>query len=218
MKAVSFLREHHLEDKNFMCCIPRYRFTPYWKIKNRPFNEVSHRRNEEMKEHDYAPLHEAIVRLVEKADMKVLLCQEDQSQMEIGKEMIYDKLPSHVVDRVVWRESYWLTDEALSIYTHSAGLFGLEMHSPIMCIGNGVPAIVCRIKEQTTKGFMWEDIGLGDWLFDMDKPDQVKNLNDAVLKIAQQPDWAKERVSKAHAIVRARQKVMCQALFQRFGW
>ena len=65
---------------------------------------------------------------------------------------------------------------------------------------------------------MWEDIGLGDWLFDMDKPDQVKNLNDAVLKIAQQPDWAKERVSKAHAIVRARQKVMCQALFQRFGW
>jgi len=31
-----------------------------------------------------------------------------------------------------------------------------------MCIGNGIPAVVCRFKEQTTKGFMWEDIGLGD--------------------------------------------------------
>jgi hypothetical protein len=33
-------------------------------------------------------------------------------------------------------------------------LFGLEMHSPIMAIGNGIPAIVGRFAEQTSKGFM----------------------------------------------------------------
>ena len=43
------------------------------------------------------------------------------------------------------------------------GLFGSEMHSPIMALSNGIPAIVCRFAEQTTKGIMC-DIGLGDWL------------------------------------------------------
>jgi hypothetical protein len=88
--------------------------------------------------------------------------------------MLYDKLPEDVKSRVVWRENYWLTDEALSTYRRSAGLFGHEMHSPIMCIGNGIPAIVCRWAEQTSKGLMWRDIGLGDWLFDLDKEDDSK--------------------------------------------
>ena len=129
---------------------------------DRPFNEAAYQRNEEMKEYDHAPMRQAIIDLVEKTKMKVLLCPEDKSQVEIGQEMIYDRLPKSILNRVVWRKDYWLTDEAWTIYTHSAGLFGLEMHSPIMCIGNGIPAVVCRFKEQTTKGFMWEDIGLGD--------------------------------------------------------
>ena len=144
-------------------------------------------RNEEMKEHDYAPMRQAIIDLVENTKMKVLLCPEDKSQMEIGKEMIYDRLPKSILNRVVWRKDYWLTDEALTIYTHSSGLLGLEMHSPIMYIGNGIPAVVCRFKEQTSKGFMWEDIGLGNWLFDMDRPEQVRDLGSTVLKIAQNP-------------------------------
>ncbi len=89
--------------------------------------------------------------------------------MAVGKEMFYDKLPADVKPRVVWREKFWLTDEALSTYVRSAGLFGSEMHSPIMALGNGIPAIVCRFEEQTSKGIMWRDIGLGDWLFDLDQ-------------------------------------------------
>ena len=81
--------------------------------------------------------------------------------MAVGREMFWDKLPAEVKQRVVWRERFWLTDEALSTYVRSAGLFGSEMHSPIMAVGNGIPAIVCRFEEQTSKGFMWRDIGLG---------------------------------------------------------
>ena len=72
--------------------------------------------------------------------MKVLVCPEDATQMAIGKEMLVDPLPEDVKAKVVWRDNYWLTDEALSTYVRSAGLFGMEMHSPIMCIGNGIPA------------------------------------------------------------------------------
>ncbi len=35
--------------------------------------------------------------------------------------------------KVLWRPDFWLTDETLSGYMQSAGLFGNDRHSPIMC-------------------------------------------------------------------------------------
>lgn len=210
--ADSFLAAHGLESGRYLCCIPRYRYTPYWLIKDRPFEEHKHQRNEEMKEHDMAPLRQAITAVARQTDMKVLICPEDKTQMAIGKEMLLDKLPEDVKSRVVWRESYWLTDEAVSTYVRSAGLFGLEMHSPIMCIGNGVPAIVCRFDEQTSKGFMWRDIGLDSWLFDMDSPEQVARIVRTVLEMAKDPEAAKAKAETARGVVRERQKRMVTVL------
>ena len=210
--AERFLRDHDLSPGKFLCCIPRLRYTPYWKIKNRPFDEKKHARSEEMKEHDHAPLRDAITVVIRETDMKVLLCPEDQSQMAVGKEMLLDKLPEDVKAKVVWREKYWLTDEALSTYVRSAGLFGLEMHSPIMCIGNGVPAIVCRFEEQTSKGFMWRDIGLGDWLFDMDQKDDVNRLAPTVLAMAKDPAAARAIAEEARAKVQKLQREMVETL------
>lgn len=207
--AVEFLRASNLEDGKFVCCIPRLRYTPYWKIRKQTMTDEQRRRaarNDELKEHDHAPLREAIAAVVNETGMKVLLCPEDQSQMEVGKEMLLEKLPQKVRQKVVWREKFWLTDEALSTYVRSAGLFGLEMHSPIMCIGNGVPAIVCRFAEQTSKGFMWRDIGLGDWLFDFDDEAQIKQLVPAVLKMVKEPEAAKAKVAKALEFVQRRQR------------
>ena len=104
------------------------------------------------------------------------------------------------------RDSYWLTGEALSVYVRSAGLFGNEMHSPIMCIGQGIPAIVCRWAEQTTKGYMWEDIGLGDWLFDFDREEDLARLPETVLAMAKDPGAAKARAAEARMFVEKRQK------------
>lgn len=63
-RATTFLTEHGLEEGRFLCCIPRLRYTPYWRIKDVAFDEVKHARNEEMKEHDHAPLREAIEAVV----------------------------------------------------------------------------------------------------------------------------------------------------------
>lgn len=207
--AEAFLQANGLEPKRFLCCIPRLRNTPYWKIRSKPMDaeaDRKHARNEALKEHDHAPLREAIVRVVREAGLKVLVCPEDMSQMAVGKEMLLDKLPEDVRRSVVWREAFWLTDEALSTYVRSAGLFGLEMHSPIMCIGNGVPAIVCRFAEQTSKGVMWRDIGLGDWLFDFDVEADLARLAPAVLKMAQDPAFSRAQVARAQACVQALQK------------
>ena len=202
-KATDFLKANNLEDGQFLCCIPRLRFTPYWMIpeKKAAFDEKKHARNEAMKEHDHAPHRQAIIEVLRQTKLKVLICPEDQTQMAVGKELLYDPLPADVKPRAVWRPNYWLTGEAISVYTRSAGLFGNEMHSPIMCIGNGIPAIVCRWAEQTSKGFMWRDIGLGDWLFDFDKEEERAKLVPAVLAMAKDPVAAKAKAAKARELV-----------------
>ncbi|VAX39056.1 hypothetical protein MNBD_PLANCTO02-1740 [hydrothermal vent metagenome] len=217
-KANKFLRENRLEAGKFLCCIPRLRYTPYWTLsKKRPLNKVRHARNEQMKEHDHAELRQAIIEVVKQTDRKILICPEDETQMKVGKELLYDQLSSDIKKQVVWRPNYWLTGEAISTYVQSAGLFGNEMHSPIMCIGNGIPAIVCRWKEQTSKGIMWNDIGLDDWLFDMDDEQQVKGIVPAVLAIAQKTEAAKKKVLHALKFVHQRQRETMGQLVAELG-
>lgn len=211
--ASAWLKEVGLEEGKFVCCIPKLRNTPYWEIKQGyAFDEKKHARNEEMKEHDISPLRNAVIAVVKQTPMKVLLCPEDASQMKLNKEMIYDKLPDDVKDRVVWRQDYWLTNFAQSVYNRSAGLFGNEQHSPIMCIGHGIPAIVCRYKEQTSKGFMWKDIGLSEWLFDHDFDEAEKGLTPAVLAIVNDQATAKAKALKAKAVADDRMKRMMEVL------
>lgn len=211
-RALAFMEKAGLREGKFLCCIPRLRYTPYWKIpsKNAPFDERKHARNEAMKEHDHAPLRQAIIEVLMQTDMKVLVCPEDQTQMAVGKELLVDPLPGALKGRVAWKPDYWLPGEALSTYTRSAGLFGNEMHSPIMCVGSGVPAIVCRWAEQTTKGLMWRDIGLGDWLFDLDKDEDMRRVVPAVLAMAKDPSAAKGKAHKARNLVLGRQARMME--------
>ena len=212
--AIAFMNEHNLEEGKFMCCIPRYRFTEEWlnKDKNRPFEQAKMDYNIKMKDHDNAPLREAIIQVTRQTNLKVLICPEDQTHVALGKSLLLDQLPDDVKKKVVWRDHYWLTDEALSTYKRSAGLFGLEMHSPIICIGQGVPAVVCRFYEQSTKGYMWRDIGLGDWLFDVDIPDESAKIVPAVLSIAKDPTGARKKAERAREVVRQRQKESMQVL------
>ena len=211
--ASAWLKEVGLEEGQFMCCIPKLRNSPYWEVKKGfPFDEKKHARNEEMKEHDIGPLRNAVIAVVQQTPFKMLLCPEDASQMKLNKEMIYDKLPEDVKKKVVWRQEYWLTDFAQSVYNRSAGLFGNEQHSPIMCIGHGIPAIVCRFKEQTSKGFMWRDMGLSEWLFDHDFDEAEKGLTPAVLAIVKNPAAAKAKALKAKGIAHDRMKRMMDVL------
>jgi hypothetical protein len=212
-KATTFLKAHSLEDGQFFCCIPRLRYTPYWLIHpERPLDPVKQARNEAMKHADHEPHRQAIQAIIQQTHFKVLICPEDQTQMAVGKELLYDPLPAEVKTRVVWRPDYWLTGEALSVYSRSAGLFGNEMHSPILCIGQGVPAVVCRWAEQTSRGFMWQDINLGEWLLDFDNPADVNKLVTTVLAIAKDPATAKKKAAQAQERVVAKFAASMKAL------
>ena len=213
-RAEAFLKANGLEVGKFLCCIARLRYTPYWTIpaKKAALDDRKHTRNEAMKEQDCKPLRDAISLVIKNTDLNILLCPEDQTQMAVNKEMILDKLPDDVRARCVWRENYWLTAEAISTYRRSAGIFGHEMHSPIMCIGNGIPAIVCRWAEQTSKGIMWRDIGLGEWLFDFDNDEERSAMPAAVLAMAKEGAAAKAKAAKGRAFVEGRQREMTTVL------
>ncbi|GAB3902564.1 polysaccharide pyruvyl transferase family protein [Larkinella knui] len=206
--ADAFLKEHGLETGRFLCAIPQLRFSPWWELpqKKLSVNPEKHARNEQMKEQDNKPIRDAIVAVVRQTPLKILIVPENETQVRIGKEMLYDPLPDDVKAKVVWRDRYWLTDEAVSTYARSAGLFGIEMHSPIMCIALGIPALVCRFEEQTSKGAMWRDIGLSDWLFDLDTPNDVDRIVPAVLEMAKNPQTAHLKVKKAQQFVAKRQR------------
>ncbi|MDF2722311.1 MAG: Polysaccharide pyruvyl transferase, partial [Paenibacillus sp.] len=119
--AEQYLQEVGLCAGEFVCVIGRFRYTPMWRLEpNRPVNPSQDAVNEATKENDFAPLREAICAIVRETDMNVLVCPEDMTQMAIEKEMIIDLLPADVRPRVVWREQFWMTDEALSVYVRSA--------------------------------------------------------------------------------------------------
>ncbi len=211
-KAQRFLEQSGLKEKEFVCCIPRLRNTPYWELGRSQYNEKNDLENKKYAAHDHAYLIRAITDIVSKTGKKVLICPEDMTQIKVGREELYEKLPQNIKNNVVLRESFWLPDEALSVYVKSLGLFGNEMHSPIMCIGNNIPAVVVRWKQQTSKGLMWSDIGLDEWLFDSDMGVDENVFSETVLKFITDRSTSKEKARKANDFVKALHKKMTEKL------
>lgn len=214
VKALRTLKEMGLEPGKYICFNPNQRRTPFWEhaYKQRPFDPVVQHLNDSLRDHDHDPMLEAITQVVRTTDLKVFIVHEDQTEYQIGKDWILDKLPKDVQERCVWLDHYWTVDEAIGVYKRSVGLVSHEMHSPIMCIANGIPAIVVRWKEQSTKGYMWQTIGLSDWLFDFDKEDEVAKYVPTVLKFAQHPVEAKERALEAQKFVNNRFKEVFEVI------
>jgi len=59
---------------------------------------------------------------------------------------------------------------------------------------------------------MWRDIGLNDWLFDLDVEADHARIHPAVLDLARNPEAARAKADKARKLVRQRQKQMCDVL------
>ena len=52
---------------------------------------------------------------------------------------------------------------------------------------------------------MWDDIGLGDWLFDLDVEDEVQQVPHTVLAMATDVEGSRKRVATAAEFVAQRQ-------------
>jgi polysaccharide pyruvyl transferase WcaK-like protein len=169
--ADKVLAGHQLEAGKFLCAIPRLRWTPYWEIhpeSTKP-NPERIKVNEEFAEKDHAKLREGIAAWVRETKMRVLLCPEMTYEVPLLRTLIFDKLPDDVKPHVASLDRYWLTAEACSVYARAAAIVSLEQHSPIMGIAAGVPSVLVRQPTDSRKGRMWYDLGMHDWVFEIDE-------------------------------------------------
>jgi polysaccharide pyruvyl transferase WcaK-like protein len=87
-------------------------------------------------------------------------------EIAVAKEYLFDPLPADVKPHVVWRDTFWLADEAASVYARATAVVSAECHSPIIALSQGTPAFYVRNPADTVKAQMFADLGLGDWIFE----------------------------------------------------
>ncbi|MBL9199035.1 MAG: polysaccharide pyruvyl transferase family protein [Opitutaceae bacterium] len=207
-KAEAFLRASSLERGKFVCVIPRLRYTPYHHMKeDRRYSPTGARTDSERTrdainartgETDHARLRDMIVAWTKATGLKVLVCAEMTYQVDLGRTHLVEKLPADVRRSVVWRENYWMPDEAASVYARSLCVVGIEPHSLIMALAAGTPVMHVRQPTDTFKGHMFRDIGLGDWLLEIEEHTGAQ-LAAVLHKITGDPAAARARVREAMA-------------------
>lgn len=194
------LRQHGLEDGKFICVIPRLRLTPYHKIRAVSWGpEETQRRtriNEANQEKDHAKFREVIVAWVRQTGGKVYICPEMTYELDIQEPLLFAALPEDVKKRVILRKSFWLPDEAASVYRRAAAVVSFECHSPIIAAAQGTPCVYVHQPEDGIKVRMWDDVGLGEWKFEVEETTGAA-IAAAILRIGSKLPAARRKVRAA---------------------
>jgi len=213
-KGFAFLETHKLQEGKFICVIPRLRYTPYYRIRNIPrvpADDIKDAINNRTTETDHAKLRELIISYVRSTGNKVLACAEMTYQVEMAKEVLADPLPADIKKNVVWRDSYWLPDEAASVYSKAQAVVSAECHSPLIALHNGTPAFYARQPTDTCKGQMYRDFGAGEWMFEIDETNGAE-LWSRLSAIHRDPAKAKAKVRAIMTTVDKLQSRMVDAV------
>lgn len=205
-KGLAYLQKTGLQDQKFLAVIIRTN-TPKLAIIEgvdllnpaKPTAEQQKQDQERM-----AKVIEMITVWVRKTGLKVLVAPEMDKEMIPAKTMVMDKLPADVKDKVVVRDTFWNADEAMSVYARAHCIFGMEPHSLIMGMALGVPILHVRSVSHGRKGFMFRDIGLSEWLFEIDESNASEWLK-PLLAIHDDYKLAKEKVRESMNFVHSKQ-------------
>ena len=212
--ANKLLDAHKLKPGEYLCAIPRLRWTPYWEVhpeRVKP-NPVRSAENEAFADRDHAKLRAGIVAWIKETGKKVFVVPEMTYAVARLKPLLFDPLPAAIKPNVAILDRYWLTAEAAAVYARAAAIASFEMHSPIIAVANGTPAVLLRQPTDTRKGQMWRDVGLDRWIFEIDDTtgDQVaarlveigKDLPAARTKAETARKLAHERMATMMAAIR----------------
>ena len=168
-RATRWLKRIGAEEGKFICVLPRLRYTPYYRVKDLPRDEGDYEIDAINARHasaDHAALRDLITLYVRETGHKVLLCPEMTYEIAVAKEHLFDQLPADVKPHVIWRDTFWLADEAASVYARATAIVSAECHSPIIALSQGTPAFYVRNPADTVKAQMFRDLGLTDWVFE----------------------------------------------------
>jgi len=126
--------------------------------------------------------------------LAVVLAPEVNTEVEAMHNNIYLKLSSHAQKKCIEMEQFWTTEQAYSLYRRARIVVSMEMHSIIMALCLGRPVLMPQFSENGRKVWMLEELGLRDWIFDIDEPDCNGPLLEAAMRIHKDPAAAQQRV------------------------
>ncbi len=154
-----------------------------------------------------AKLREIITDYVTRTGNKVALVPEVEKEIGPARELLYLPLPDAIRLRVVWKDTFWNANEAVSLYAQAQAVLSLEPHSCIIALAQGTPAIHLFTRRHGNKAWMFRDIGLSEWLIDVDRePD--RRVTDALIRIENQYDLALAKTRRAMQSVHSRAEEM----------
>lgn len=151
-----------------------------------------------------AVYRELITSWVEKTGHKVLIAPEVKKEMGHNKRLLFDPLPEAIKARVVNCEEFWNVDEAASVFARAHTAVCHEPHSLIIALANGTPIIHTYSEFHSPKCWMFEDIGLAEWLLEFDSTPAAK-MAETLFRIDDDYPAALAKVAKAMDFVHRRQ-------------
>jgi hypothetical protein len=147
---------------------------------------------------------ELITLWVKKTGHKVLLAPEVKKEMAHNRRLIFDPLPAEIQKHVVNLETFWNADEAASVFARAHSVVCHEPHSPIIALANGTPIMHTFSEFHGPKCWMFQDIGLGEWLPEFDSTPAAK-MAEILFAIDADYPAALAKVKQAMDFVHSRQ-------------
>lgn len=147
-----------------------------------------------------AKYRELVTLWVKKTGLKVLIAPEVKKEMGHNKRLIHDPLPPEIQKHVVNLDEFWNADEAASIFARAHTIVCHEPHSPIIALANDTPIIHTYSEFHSPKCWMFKDIGLPEWLLEMDET-PVEKMAETLFAIDADYPAAQAKVKKAMTYV-----------------
>jgi polysaccharide pyruvyl transferase WcaK-like protein len=145
-----------------------------------------------------ARMREFIENWIKRTGVPVVLCPESKREVRWHHDNIHLLLSPEAKAKCVLTHtdlsSFWNAGKAGALYQQAEMIVSMEMHSVIMGLSRGTPTLMIQFLETGRKASMLQELGLGDWLFDVDEPNSGAKLLEAALKIHADRPTAEARV------------------------
>ncbi|WP_435019090.1 polysaccharide pyruvyl transferase family protein [Tundrisphaera sp. TA3] len=159
-----------------------------------------------------AVYRELITAWVERTGNKVLIAPEVKKEMGHNKRLLFDPLPEGIKAKVVNCDDFWNADEAASVFARAHTAVCHEPHSLIIALANGTPIIHTYSAFHSPKCWMFEDIGLPEWLLEFDSTPATRMAETlfgidadypaALAKVARAMDFVHRRQADTMGVVK----------------
>lgn len=201
--ANAYLRAARLERGNFLVAILHYAVLDRPGVKERGAEYVQ-------------MMREVLIRWVRETKLPILIAPEDEREIALGKLHLVDPMPPDVKPYLRLRETFWLPDEALSVFLASRTMFNMEPHGNIIALANGLPCLHCFDWAFGKKAQMFADIGLGHWAFPLPTTTS-RQMGDALLALHRDYEVAQKQREAAMRLVEQKTREGFQVIRRTLG-